>query len=445
MRESGKPLIEHIPHFLNYCEDNGLALNTLKNYKSYLSRFIFWLKNSRKENIKPHELTADDIADYRAFLSRQNLSPLTQNYYLIALRALLGYFTAKDIVSPVSAKITLSGTAKAKKTNNPLELKEIIRLLEAPDIKSNAGLRDRLILEIIIATGLKANQIVRLNRSFLRKTPEHVSLLGKRYLESRGDNDSALFINYRSRKGAARRLTVRSLERITQKYGKIIDISIPVTPEILRWSSHKALLLKESKPREILIPQFHRIITAAHYEFRETMTKINASSKETASWHMVESVINQEVDWLKERFPRLPEEYTEKPLSLTHNDCFRKIAILIVEGKIRANEFSPLPRNSFWQESAAELGKTIRHGEDWHQKTMAIILKHFQLKNYGATIQPALAYGRADLGVHLPSGRRLYFEIGTSSPYKLWFNLLSMENIAIVIVTPSNYLLEFSN
>ena len=106
MPKSDKLIIKHIPDFLDYCEvEKGLANRTQEDYQHYLKKFILWLKNNKKEGLLPHELTPDDIWAYRLYLSRytnekgHSLKKITQNYYLIALRALLGYFTAKDIVS----------------------------------------------------------------------------------------------------------------------------------------------------------------------------------------------------------------------------------------------------------------------------------------------------------------------------------------------------------
>ena len=109
MKKSYKSILKHIPDFLDYCEvEKGLAEKTQENYSRYLQKFIFWLKKTKKEALFPHELTSDDIWAYRLFLSRfqdekgRPLKKITQNYYLIALRALLSYFTAKDIISATS-------------------------------------------------------------------------------------------------------------------------------------------------------------------------------------------------------------------------------------------------------------------------------------------------------------------------------------------------------
>jgi len=125
MQTSDKPIIKHIPDFLDYCEiEKGLSDNTQKNYNRYLKKFTDWLKYNKKENLKPHELSSEDIWNYRLFLARYTtknkdpLSKLTQNYYLIALRALLTYFADKDIASLPADKIQLPKDAKKKNKLN---------------------------------------------------------------------------------------------------------------------------------------------------------------------------------------------------------------------------------------------------------------------------------------------------------------------------------------
>src|SRR3989344_6716085 len=119
MINSDKPIIKHIPDFLDFCEvEKGLADKTQENYKRYLDKFVLWLGKTKKADFRPEDLTAEDIWAYRLYLSRYQdekgrpLKKITQNYYLIALRALLGYFVAKDVVCIPPDKIALPKDAK---------------------------------------------------------------------------------------------------------------------------------------------------------------------------------------------------------------------------------------------------------------------------------------------------------------------------------------------
>lgn len=267
MKKSDKPIIKHILDFLDYCEvEKGLSEKTQINYKRYLQRFVLWLTKTNKENLLPHELTSDHIWDYRLYLSRtqdekgKNLKKVTQNYYLIALRSLLGFFSAKDILSLPADKIVLPKDAKKEKTVKFLNLEQVEKLLLAPDVSNNIGLRDRTILEALFSTGLRIAELVNLNKeqfaTIKDKKDFELSIVGKgdrprtvyfseralswlkKYLLTRRDDEKALFIHFRSKKGSEGRLTARSIERLVKKYSLLAGIPFFTTPHTLRHCLH---------------------------------------------------------------------------------------------------------------------------------------------------------------------------------------------------------------
>lgn len=272
MEKSNISIIKHIPSFLDYCEvEKGLSDKTQINYQRYLNKFILWLKANGFENLKPHELQYDHIWNYRLYLSRhadpetgKTLQKTTQNYYLIALRALLGYFTVKDIVSLPKDKITLPKDFKKEKTIKFLTLDQISKLLTAPDTNNNIGLRDRAILESLFSTGLRIAELVSLNieqfRNLKSKEDLEVGIIGKggtprtvyfssralswinKYIDTRLDDFKPLFINYSKFANEDPRLTIRSIQRIVKKYAALSGVPIFTTPHTLRHSYATDLL-----------------------------------------------------------------------------------------------------------------------------------------------------------------------------------------------------------
>lgn len=134
MDKINKPIKDLLSDYLDWLElEKGLANKSQENYSRFLKKFFDFLKINKIENIKPYELTTDHIWKYRLFLSRQYLQkdkkPLkrsTQNYYLIALRSLLNYFTEKDILSLPPEKIKLP-KEKEERTVNFLTLEQVKR------------------------------------------------------------------------------------------------------------------------------------------------------------------------------------------------------------------------------------------------------------------------------------------------------------------------------
>ncbi len=277
MKKSSKPLKEHLHDFLDYCEvEKGLSNNTQENYKKYLEKFFYWLNQTKNSSLFPHQLTAEHIWAYRLFLSRtpspstgKLLSKGTQNYYLIALRAFLAYFVAKDILSLPPGKITLPKADKAQKTIKFLSLEQIGKLLASVEPKDAISIRDRAILESFFSTGLRIAELVSLNleqfANLKDKKDMELGVIGKggkprvvyfseralsyikKYLQIRNGienaNTKALFINFRDTKGENdSRLTPRSIERMVKKYALLSGIPIFTTPHTLRHSYATDLL-----------------------------------------------------------------------------------------------------------------------------------------------------------------------------------------------------------
>lgn len=269
--KSPKPIIEYIPDFLDYCEvEKGLSNNTQKNYQRYLKKFSDWLKETGKVDINPGQLDAKTIWDYRLFLSRSsdNLKKTTQNYYLIALRALLNYFADRDIVSLPASKIKLPKDARSDKDIKFLNIDQIKKLLEAPD-----NLRDRAILETLFSTGLRIAEMVALTRdqfaNLENKKDIELSIIGKgnhprtvyfseralewlkKYLQTRDDENKPLFP-----------ISARSVERLVKKYAILSGIPIFTTPHTLRHSFATDLLSQGLDLRTIQELLGHRSITS---------------------------------------------------------------------------------------------------------------------------------------------------------------------------------------
>jgi len=448
MRKSSTPIIDHIPPFLTYCRKIGLSEKTYENYKIYLNKFIFWLKKENKNTLLPHQFTSKDTHSYKTYLSRlsnqkgRSLKKVTQNYYLIALRALLGYFEVKGILSPTPGTIKLLWGFKREKTANFLNRSQTEALLAATDLKAKKGLRDRAILETLITTGLKIKQITSLNKNQLSLIPGEALPHITEYLKTRKDENNALFINYIAKKDSiGGRLTARSIERIVNYYGKKISLPFLITPEILRWARAHALSNEEIR---IQNPQTHEIAKIRKYIFANNSPVF--SSRIPPTWNTVENIINQEMFWLKNNIPVLPESYKENPPFLKYDEIIlRKMVILIVSGTVTATEFMAKDNNDLWSDDLKEWGfkKISRHGQKWHRKMMDEIYNYFKKQGGKVIMEPSLNCGRADLGIYFKRGPNIYIEVDTVSLFKLWYNLMTMKNAVFLIVPSENKILEF--
>lgn len=267
MQKSSKPLPQHLNDFLDWLDiEKGLSNKSQENYSRFLKKFIDWLEKNDLADLKPHQLSPAHIWNYRVYLSRQSKKPLkksTQNYYLIALRSLLNYFANRDILSLPAEKIKLAKDKDDKKVNF-LNLEQVERLLNTPNVSKVSGLRDRAILESLFSTGLRIAELVSLDREQINLNPTtkelELGVVGKgnrprtvyfseravhwlrKYLETRRDKDKALFIYYQGRKKTERRLTDRSIERTIKRYALLAGLPGNITPHTLRHSFATDLL-----------------------------------------------------------------------------------------------------------------------------------------------------------------------------------------------------------
>ena len=275
-----EPFEVFLPEYLDWLElEKGLSKKTQENYKRFLKKFLKFLEKNNLDDLYPHQLTPDHIWKYRIFLARQNenhknkqpLKKSTQNYYLIALRSLLSYFAEKDIQSLPLDKVKLPKTKKDEDINF-LNLDQIKKLLNEPNIGSLSGLRDKAILEVFFSTGLRASELAALDREQINIKKDtdtlEISVVGKgervrtvflskrsikwlrKYLKTRDDDSDALFINYRGRNPKTR-LSVRSLERIVKKHAIAAGLPSTTSCHTLRHSFATDLLNKGADLRAV--------------------------------------------------------------------------------------------------------------------------------------------------------------------------------------------------
>lgn len=285
MNKSTNAIIRHFPGFLAYCEvEKGLSPTTAKNYHNFLKMFAAWLTKSKLTILKPHELTPEHIWHYRLYLSRKKDSrgkytkKTTQNYYLIAVRNLLNYFSEKNIISLPADKVKLPKLTDKDKSIKFLKFEQIKKLLAIPDLTTVKGKRDKAIMEILFSTGARVSELTSLNmRQFdiqnliKGKLKEiELSINGKggstrtvyfseralrwlaEYLKTRKDLYSPLFINYkRGEESKDRRLTSRSIERLVKKYTARAGLPVEATPHTLRHSFATDLLEQGADMRSV--------------------------------------------------------------------------------------------------------------------------------------------------------------------------------------------------
>ncbi|MFP3880484.1 MAG: tyrosine-type recombinase/integrase, partial [Dehalococcoidia bacterium] len=197
----------------------------------------------------------------------------TQSYHIVALRAFLRYLLVqRDIVTLSPDKVELP--KQTSRSVSFLNSDQIERLLKSPRIATDAGLRDRTILETLFSTGLRVSELVNLNRDQIDLERKEFGVKGKanklrvvflsdtaaewieRYLKIRRDSFKPLFIRHSGtvdirNNGEKMRLTARSIQRIVAKYAKRSGLPIEATPHTLRHSFATDLLIGGADIRSV--------------------------------------------------------------------------------------------------------------------------------------------------------------------------------------------------
>ncbi|HLE50364.1 MAG TPA: tyrosine-type recombinase/integrase, partial [Patescibacteria group bacterium] len=152
---------------------------------------------------------------------------------------------------------------------------QVERLLTMPNLEKPDGLRDRTVLEVLFSTGLRVSEMAKLDRDKIDLKQREFGIIGKgrrprvvfltqraadwlaRWLRSREDANKPLWIRIAGKKadpttgGEKMRLTVRSIQRIVEKYRLMAGLPLKVSPHTLRHSMATNLLQNGADLRSV--------------------------------------------------------------------------------------------------------------------------------------------------------------------------------------------------
>ncbi len=295
---------EAILRFLEYCElDKNLSLKTVKMYGYYLLFFQNWiLKTNDVKDFEVEKIDEDIVRSFRLYLSHQYKNPFkgvltrqTQSYFLVAVRSLLRYLI-KQRVKVISPEMIELGKSRDRhlKFLSPVELQRLFSIIE---VNKESGIRDRAILEVLFSTGLRVSELTSLNKEQVNLDTGEFGVIGKggkarvvflsknaknwlqKYFSKRQDAYSPLFIRYSGPKtrgltNEANRLSVRSIERMIDKYRKKAGLLIRIGPHVLRHSFATDLLTHGADLRSVQEMLGHKNIATTQIYTHVTNTRL---------------------------------------------------------------------------------------------------------------------------------------------------------------------------
>ena len=259
---------ELIDVFLNYLSvERGLSNNTLISYRKDLDIYTEFLA-SRSVNALS-KISKNDITNFMLDQKDKGLSANSISRRLAAIR-MFHRFLARERLSKSDPSNLIDSPKLWKKIPETLSLNEVEALIAQPDSRNRQGIRDKAILEVLYATGMRVSEAVNLKLDnvnldigFLRcigkGDKERVIPLGKkaiagikRYLELsrphllKKKQSEFLFV---SRLG--KKISRQSFWKIIKRYAKLAKIKKPMKPHILRHSFATHLLERGADLRSV--------------------------------------------------------------------------------------------------------------------------------------------------------------------------------------------------
>lgn len=242
---------ELLNKYVRYLElERSISPMTVRNYANDIRGFLDFLGGNGIDSLD--KVTRSTLRSYLGSLQERGIARASISRKLSALRSFYRYL-ARENMADVDALSTLSAPKLEKRLPTFLTTDEILQLLQAPGASTPQGLRDRAILELLYAAGLRLSEIVTLDlndvdlvsrqirvwgkgakeRMVLMGRPAAEALklyikLGRIKLQGRADTQ-ALFLN---RYGE--RIAERRIQHIVRKYARQAGLDMRVFPHIMR-------------------------------------------------------------------------------------------------------------------------------------------------------------------------------------------------------------------
>jgi len=274
---SSAPALQEVADYLDYARvEKGLAANSISNYRRDLLQFSSFL-TGRGQSLT--DAARDDVRAFLASLYERGMSAQSVARHLVSLRNLFEFLAKEDGIK-VDPTSDVDAPRLEQRLPRYLSAEEVETLLAKPDISTPRGLRDKAMLEVLYATGMRVSELVQVRCADLESSLGVIRCLGKgnkerlipvgksalRAVEAyRQDgrakfcqtgNEPFLFLN---RQGKP--LTRVGFWKILAGYGREAGLAIPLTPHLVRHSFATHLLERGADLRSIQLMLGHSDIS----------------------------------------------------------------------------------------------------------------------------------------------------------------------------------------
>jgi integrase/recombinase XerD len=279
-----------IKNFLEFIKsDKKLSKNTLESYQRDILQYQEYLEE-KKKNYK--EVNNENVLGYLDYLKGLDKKASTISRHLASIRLFYQYLLKNKIVKEDPTKGIQSPKIE-KKAPSVLSSQEVSLLLEQPNGEGLKSIRDKAMLEVAYATGMRVTEIISLNVSDIdiesslvtckNENKQRIIPLGKLSLSAlkeymtiarpnmiKDDNETALFVNVNGK-----RLTRQGFWKIIKFYKEQAHITKDITPHVLRHSFATHLLQNGADLKSIQTMLGHSDIssTQVYMQFQDDSLK----------------------------------------------------------------------------------------------------------------------------------------------------------------------------
>lgn len=228
---------EYLKYELNYSD------YTIKNYCLHITKFFEYLDSNK---ISYNNLTKDDIIDYLKYLDSQKYANRTISIILSSLRSFYDFLMESKVIETNIFNL-VSNPKLEKKLPNFLSYEQIRAILDSIPNDDILNIRNKLIIELLYATGIRVSELVNLKVSDIIFSERKIRIFGKgkkerivyygdyasiaidNYLNTRNSNNEYLILNKDGNK-----ISVRGIEKIIDKMAIAASVNCNVTPHTFR-------------------------------------------------------------------------------------------------------------------------------------------------------------------------------------------------------------------
>jgi integrase/recombinase XerC len=286
-----KAFLEHLRY------NRNVSPHTIRAYESDIGQYLAWTAAERQTQVRqlsPSDLDPVSVRTHLAELGRRGDARSSMARKLSALRTFLRYLRREGHVDEDPAALA---TAPRREQTLPVHLseQEMLRLLDTPDAEDPLGRRDRAILELFYASGLRLSELVGLDMEDVDLGGRMVRVMGKGGKErmvpfnapaaqairawlkdraalrntksTKGAKGDPVFVNYRGT-----RLTGRSVHRLVLRYVAQCSTQMGISPHALRHSFATHLLQRGADLRTI-----QELLGHARLSTTQRYTHVNAA------------------------------------------------------------------------------------------------------------------------------------------------------------------------